>query len=58
MAVLTREMILKELNSGRMEIEPLAPDQVGVKAKTGEGRGPVGQAEIIQAQCVALLRRI
>jgi len=30
MAVLTREIILKELNSGRLKIEPLAPDQVGV----------------------------
>lgn len=30
MAVLTREMILEELNSGRLKIEPLAPDQVGV----------------------------
>jgi 2-C-methyl-D-erythritol 2,4-cyclodiphosphate synthase len=37
------------------EILALSPDQVGVKAKTGEGIGPVGQEEIIQAQCVALL---
>ena len=31
------------------------PDQVGVKAKTGEGLGSVGQMHAIQAQCVALL---
>ena len=29
MAVLTREAILKELESGRLRVEPLAPDQVG-----------------------------
>jgi 2-C-methyl-D-erythritol 2,4-cyclodiphosphate synthase len=33
----------------------LAPDRVGVKAKTGEGVGGVGRGEIIMAQCVALL---
>ncbi len=31
------------------------PSQVGVKAKTGEGLGPVGQKLAIQAQCVCLL---
>ena len=29
MAVLTREALLRELESGRLVIEPLAPDQVG-----------------------------
>jgi 2-C-methyl-D-erythritol 2,4-cyclodiphosphate synthase len=29
--------------------------QVNVKAKTGEGIGPVGQEEIIETRCVALL---
>ncbi len=29
---------------------------VGVKAKTGEGVGPVGREEAIMAQCVALLQ--
>jgi len=29
MAVLTRDVILRELESGRVAIEPLAPDQVG-----------------------------
>ena len=33
----------------------LDPGQVGVKAKTGEGVGPVGQGEIMMAQCVALI---
>lgn len=33
----------------------LAPDQVGVKAKTGEGLGEIGREELIAAQCVALI---
>jgi 2-C-methyl-D-erythritol 2,4-cyclodiphosphate synthase len=33
----------------------LNPHQIGLKAKTGEGVGPVGQEESIEAQCVALL---
>lgn len=40
------------------EILVLRPDQVGLKGKTGEGIGPVGMGEIIQAQCVCLLMRI
>jgi 2-C-methyl-D-erythritol 2,4-cyclodiphosphate synthase len=40
------------------EILVLRPDQVCVKGKTGEGVGPVGLGEIIQAQCVCLLVRI
>jgi len=35
----------------------VSPDQIGVKAKTGEGVGPVGEGKIMQAQCVALLHR-
>lgn len=31
--------------------------RVGVKAKTGEGVGPVGSGELIEARCVALLER-
>ena len=37
------------------EILGLAPDQVGMKAKTGEGVGAIGREELIMAQCVALL---
>lgn len=37
------------------EILALAPDQVGVKAKTGEGVGEIGREEVIAAQCVALV---
>ncbi len=37
------------------DILSLSPDQVGVKAKTGEGVGEVGREETIMAQCVALL---
>ena len=33
------------------------PTQVNVKAKTGEGIGPVGQEELIEARCAALLER-
>ena len=37
------------------EILKLDPDQIGVKAKTGEGVGPVGQNEAMMAQCIALI---
>lgn len=37
------------------EILALAPEQVGLKAKTGEAVGPVGREEAIMAECVALL---
>jgi 2-C-methyl-D-erythritol 2,4-cyclodiphosphate synthase len=33
----------------------LKPLQIGLKAKTGEGVGPVGREEAIEAQCVVLL---
>jgi 2-C-methyl-D-erythritol 2,4-cyclodiphosphate synthase len=33
----------------------IAPEQVGVKAKTGEGVDAVGREEAMMAQCVALL---
>ena len=33
----------------------LEPDQIGIKAKTGEGIGEIGREEAISAQCVALL---
>jgi 2-C-methyl-D-erythritol 2,4-cyclodiphosphate synthase len=29
--------------------------QIGLKAKTGEGMGPVGLGEVIEAQCVVLI---
>jgi 2-C-methyl-D-erythritol 2,4-cyclodiphosphate synthase len=32
-----------------------SPLQIGVKAKTGEGIGPVGRQEVVEARCVALL---
>lgn len=31
------------------------PQQIGLKAKTGEGLGPIGREEAIAAHCVALL---
>jgi 2-C-methyl-D-erythritol 2,4-cyclodiphosphate synthase len=37
------------------ELLGVAPTQINLKAKTGEGVGPVGQEEIIEARCVALL---
>jgi 2-C-methyl-D-erythritol 2,4-cyclodiphosphate synthase len=39
------------------EILSLDVDQIGVKAKTGEGVGPIGREEAISAECVALLER-
>ncbi len=35
----------------------ISPACVAIKAKTGEGLGPIGQQEAIMAQCVALLYR-
>ena len=35
----------------------ISPSQIGVKAKTGEGIGPIGNQQAIIAQCVALLRK-
>ena len=40
------------------EIMQIAPGQVGVKAKTGEGVGAVGDQKIMMAQCVALLHQV
>ena len=37
------------------EILGITPQQIGLKAKTGEHVGPVGNEEAIVAQCVALL---
>lgn len=37
------------------EILEINIDQVGIKAKTGEGVGPIGRQEAIGAQCVVLL---
>ena len=37
------------------ELLGIKPDQVGLKAKTGEDLGNVGREEAILAQCVALL---
>ena len=37
------------------ELLDLEIDRVGVKAKTGEGVGPVGREEAIEAQVIALL---
>jgi 2-C-methyl-D-erythritol 2,4-cyclodiphosphate synthase len=36
----------------------ISPHQIGLKAKTGEGVGPVGRDEVIEARCVALLEQI
>ena len=37
------------------EILEIQPDQVGIKAKTGEHVGPIGRGEAISTQCVALI---
>jgi 2-C-methyl-D-erythritol 2,4-cyclodiphosphate synthase len=33
----------------------LNPHQIGIKAKTGEGIGPVGTQDLIEARCIALI---
>ena len=46
----------KEAICRRMaEILAIQPAQINVKAKTGEGIGPIGEKKVIQARCVALL---
>ena len=40
------------------ELLQIAAEQVNVKAKTGEGLGPVGQGELIEARCAALLEKV
>ena len=40
------------------EILEIAPEQVGVKAKTGELVGPVGREEALMTECVTLVERI
>jgi len=49
-----REKIQQRLS----EILVLRQDQIGLKGKTGEGVGLVGEGQVIQAQCVCLLHRI
>ena len=39
------------------ELLGTTPDRIGLKAKTGEGIGPVGTEEVIMAQCVALIEK-
>jgi 2-C-methyl-D-erythritol 2,4-cyclodiphosphate synthase len=39
------------------ELLGISAECVGVKAKTGEGVGPVGRGEAIAAQCVVLVER-
>jgi len=49
---------LKEAIVARIaEILGVEPRQVNFKAKTGEGAGPVGREELIEARCVALLEK-
>jgi 2-C-methyl-D-erythritol 2,4-cyclodiphosphate synthase len=36
----------------------LNPHQIGLKAKTGEGIGPIGREEAIAATCIALLEGV
>ncbi len=39
------------------EVLDVEAERISLKGKTGEGVGPVGQQEIIVAQCVALLEK-
>jgi 2-C-methyl-D-erythritol 2,4-cyclodiphosphate synthase len=40
------------------EILGVQANQINVKAKTGEGAGPVGREETIEARCVALIEYV
>ncbi len=48
----------REIRERIARILHISPEQVGVKAKTGEHVGPVGREEAIAAQCIALLTRV
>lgn len=49
---------LKSLMQIRIaELLHVSPEDIGIKAKTGEGVGSVGREEAIEVQCVCLLRR-
>jgi 2-C-methyl-D-erythritol 2,4-cyclodiphosphate synthase len=39
------------------EILQLSPDQIGIKAKTGEHVGPVGRLEALMAECIVLVEK-
>lgn len=43
---------IRERIAAILEVEP---SQIGIKAKTGEGVGPIGREESIDARCVTLL---
>jgi 2-C-methyl-D-erythritol 2,4-cyclodiphosphate synthase len=48
----------KEVISRRIaDLLQVEPEQIGVKAKTGERVGPVGREEAMSAECVVLLER-
>ncbi|MCH7729815.1 MAG: 2-C-methyl-D-erythritol 2,4-cyclodiphosphate synthase, partial [Planctomycetes bacterium] len=50
------QLALLEARTERVaEILEIASDAIGMKAKTGEGVGPIGREEAISAQCVVLL---
>ena len=50
--------VAQEIRQSIAAILSILPEVVGVKAKTGEGVGPVGREEAISAQAVALLEKI
>jgi 2-C-methyl-D-erythritol 2,4-cyclodiphosphate synthase len=48
----------KEAIAARIaEILAVAREQINLKAKTGEGAGPVGREETIEARCIALIEK-
>jgi 2-C-methyl-D-erythritol 2,4-cyclodiphosphate synthase len=46
---------IREIIAGLLEVQTGC---LSVKAKTGEGLGPVGRGEMIQAQCAVLLQAV
>ena len=49
-----KQPILKRI----AEILGVSIDHINLKAKTGEGAGPVGREETIEARCIALIKKI
>ncbi len=49
----------KELMRERIaSVLKISPDQIGIKGKTGEAIGDIGQSRLCEAHCVVLLEQI
>jgi 2-C-methyl-D-erythritol 2,4-cyclodiphosphate synthase len=47
----------EKIRSQMAKVLGISPDQIGIKAKTAEGVGPIGRGEAAEAHAVAVIRR-